>query len=354
MKRRDTLKILAALPWAAAAHATVQEVQENRQPLGLVIHSYAVRGSKPLRPRFPPLADPLDFVEHAASLGAAGVQTRIGLPEPAALDRLRAAVAARGMYLEGTIALVKDEADLARFEAEVLAAKAAGAEVLRTVCLSGRRYEAFHSRAEFDEFARRSRQSLVLAEPIVARHGLRLAVENHKDWRIEEMLTWLKRLSSEFVGVCLDTGNSMALVEEPHSVVEAYAPWTMTTHLKDMGVAEYEDGFLLSEVPFGQGCLDLQKIVSLIHASRPEARLNLEMITRDPLRVPCLTDDYWQTMPELRASQLAAALARVRRHKFAGALPTIRNLSHAQQLEQEAANVARCFQFAAEKFGFKR
>lgn len=347
MNRRDTLKILAALPWAAEAQAFVRE---NRQPLGLVIHSYAVRGSKPLRPRFPPLADPLEFVEHAASLGAAGVQTRIGLPEPAALDRLRAAVTARGMYLEGTIGLVKDDADLARFEAEVLAAKAAGAEVLRTVCLSGRRYEAFHSRDEFDEFARRSWQSLVLAEPIVARHRVRLAVENHKDWRVDEMLNWLKRLSSEYVGVCLDTGNSIALVEEPHSVVEAYAPWTMTTHLKDMGLAEYEDGFLLSEVPFGQGCLDLQKIVSLIHARRPEARLNLEMITRDPLRVPCLTDDYWQTMPDLRASQLAAALARVRRHQFAGGLPTVSNLPHVEQLEQEDANIAQCLQYAAEKF----
>ena len=343
MRRRDTLKILATLPWAAAANAFVRE---HRQPLGLVIHSYAVRGSRPLRPEFPPLSDPLDFVVYAASLGAAGVQTRIGPREPAALDRLREAVAARGMYLEGTIALVKDEADLARFEAEVLSAKAAGAEVLRTVCLSGRRYEVFHSRDEFDKFARRSWQSLVLAERTVARHGMRLAVENHKDWRVDEMLDWLKRLSSEYVGVCLDTGNSIALVEEPLSVVEAYAPWTMTVHLKDMGVAEYEDGFLLSEVPFGQGFLDLKKIVSLIHASRPEARLNLEMITRDPLRVPCLTDDYWRTMPELRASQLAAALARVRRHKFPGELPTISNLPHAEQLEREAANVAHCLHYA--------
>lgn len=347
MRRRDALKSLAALPWVAAAARA--EGQAGRQPLGLVIHSYAVRGVKPLEPDFAPLSDPLAFVEHAARLGAAGVQTRIGQQQPAVLARLNEAVAAHGMYLEGTIALVKDEADLPRFEAEILAAKAAGAEVLRTVCLSGRRYEQFRSRDEFDDFARRAWQSLVLAEAVVARHRVQLAVENHKDWRVEELLPYLERLDSEYVGVCLDTGNSIALIEEPHAVVAAYAPWTMTTHLKDMGVAEYDEGFLLSEVPFGQGFLDLPKIVALIRRSRPTVRLNLEMITRDPLRVPCLTKGYWATLPELRASQLAAALAQVRQHKFRGALPTVRTLSHREQLKREADNIALCLRYAADE-----
>jgi hypothetical protein len=36
------------------------------------------------------------------------------------------------------------------------------------------------------------------------------------------MLGWLKRLSSN-AGVCLDTGNSIALLEDLHEVVDAYA-----------------------------------------------------------------------------------------------------------------------------------
>ena len=60
------------------------------------------------------------------------------------------------------------------------------------------------------------------AEVVAARAGIRLAVENHKDWRIDEMLGWLKRLSSN-AGVCLDTGNSIALLEDLHEVVDAYA-----------------------------------------------------------------------------------------------------------------------------------
>ena len=36
-------------------------------------------------------------------------------------------------------------------------------------------------------------------------------------------------------------------------VVEALAPRAFTTHFKDMALEEYEQGFLLSEVPLGTG-----------------------------------------------------------------------------------------------------
>ena len=185
-----------------------------------------------------------------------------------------------------------------------------------------------------------------MAEPVAAKHGIRLAVENHKDWRVDEMLGWLKRLSSEHVGVCLDTGNSIALLEEPHEVVEAYAPWTFTTHLKDMGVSEYEEGFLLSEVPLGQGFLDLPRVLSTLRKARPDVRLNLEMITRDPLRVPCLTKKYWATLGHVSGSVLAEALARVRHYKPLHPLPMVSTLDHRGQLDAEAANVTASFAHA--------
>jgi sugar phosphate isomerase/epimerase len=286
------------------------------------------------------------FVEHTAQIGGAGVQTKIGTREPPYFARLRDAVERHGMYLEGIIGLPKGESDVARFEAEVLAARSAGATVLRTVCLSGRRYETFDQADQFREFAQQSWHSLVLAEPIVARHRIGLAVENHKDWRYDEMLGWLQRLSSEYVGVTLDTGNSIALLEDPHAVVEALSPWTMTTHFKDMAVDEYPDGFLLSEVPLGDGFLDLPRIVSVLKKTRPQVRFNLEMITRDPLRVPCLTQKYWATLGDVPGRELADALARVRRHKCPRPLPEISNFSHAEQLAAEETNIARSLDHA--------
>jgi sugar phosphate isomerase/epimerase len=345
MNRREILKSLAAIPLAPSLG--LASPRHAKTAMGLVIHSFAIRSTRPLEPRFPPISDPLSFVEQAAQFGAAGVQTRIGERPPEYLMQLRSALEQREMYLEGIIALPKGKVDVDRFELEVSSARTAGVTVLRTVCLNGRRYEVFERAEQFREFAEQSWQSLVLAEPVVARHKVRLAVENHKDWRIDEMIAWLKRLSSEYVGVTLDTGNSIALLEDPHAVVEAFAPWTMTTHFKDMAVAEYEDGFLLSEVPLGDGFLDLPRIVSVLKRSRPEVRFNLEMITRDPLRVPCLTAKYWATFGEVRGQELADTLARVRRHKSSRPLPQISTLSHVEQLEAEATHIDRSLHHAS-------
>ncbi len=233
--------------------------------LGLVIHSFMVRtaGDRDRRggERF---SDPIRFLEHARSLGARGVQVGLGVRDEAGARAVRERAEAASMYLEGIAALPRDDADLDRFEAELRTAGQAGARVVRTVMLSGRRYETFPTAEAFRRFAESSSHSLKLAAPVAARHGILLAVENHKDWRADELLAILKRVGNDHVGVCLDTGNSIALLEDPMDVIEALAPRSFTTHFKDMGLEEYREGFLLAEVPLGTGVLDLPRAVRIL------------------------------------------------------------------------------------------
>jgi sugar phosphate isomerase/epimerase len=331
-----TLKGLAAEP--------------RKSPLGIVIHSYSIRDANSRRHKEEvPFADPLRFLAFCRGRGAAGVQVALGHRDKEYTAKLRETATAAGMYIEGSIRLPQDRADVERFSAEVQTARDAGASVLRTVCMGSRRYETFDSADAFREFAKRSYESLTRAEPVVARHDARLAVENHKDWRIGELLDLLKRLGSKHVGVCLDTGNSIALLEDPQAVVEAYAPWTFTTHLKDMAVAEYEDGFLLAEVAFGAGFLDIPAIVAALRKSRPEVRFNLEMITRDPLKVPCLTKKYWATLDGVSGRELAEALARVRKNAARERLPRLSDSPLEKQLVAEEDNVRRCMDYATQR-----
>jgi sugar phosphate isomerase/epimerase len=164
-------------------------------------------------------------------------------------------------------------------------------------------------------------------------------VENHKDYRSDEFAELLRRIGSPYVGACVDTGNNLALLEPPLETVEALAPFAFSCHLKDMAVEPCPEGFLLSEVPIGSGFLDLPRILAALRKARPEIRFNLEMITRDPLVIPCLTDGYWATLAEVRGRALARALALVRDHPQGRPLPRVSALSPEERLAREDENV---------------
>jgi sugar phosphate isomerase/epimerase len=333
---------LAGLPSRAGPPADAP-----RSRLGVVAYSFSIRLAADRGAGTPGLADPLAFVEHCHRLGAGGVQVGLGARDPDYTARLRDQLGANGMYLEGVVGLPKDRTDVDRFAAEVRTAKEAGAVVLRTARMGGRRYETFDSAAAFRKWREQADASLALAEPVVARHDLRLAVENHKDLRSGELADLLKRLDSRHVGACVDTGNNIALLEDPLEVVQTLAPWAYTVHLKDMGVAEYDDGFLLAEVPLGEGILDLKKVVAVLRGARPEVRFNLEMITRDPLKVPCLTEKYWATLDGVPSRDLARTLALARRRKQS--LPMLSGLPRERQLAVEEDNVRKCLAYARDR-----
>ena len=117
------------------------------------------------------------------------------------------------------------------------------------------------------------------------------------------------------------------------------------------GVREYSDGFLLSEVPLGRGFLDLSHIFDLCEKAYPQVQFCLEMITRDPLKIPCLTQNYWATFKEGRAQRLAKALQMVRANKSDQALPRISNRPADAQLQLEEHNGSPLSQICGKGIG---
>ena len=77
-----------------------------------------------------------------------------------------------------------------------------------------------------------------------------------------------------------------------------------------------------------------------------------EMITRDPLKIPCLTPKYWATMEETTATQVAAALNMVRRNVAKKPLPQTSGLTLEEQLLLEERNVAASLAYARERLEF--
>jgi sugar phosphate isomerase/epimerase len=323
-------------------------------PMGIVVHSYGSRWHSQLQSqKYPGFANAIDLIEHCHQIGAGGVQVVVREWTTDFAKKVRDKREKLGLYLEGSIAMPGKTEDIPVFEKEIINAKEAGAQILRTVTSGGRRYEIFHSTEAVQEFKKNALASLQLAEPILRKHKVKLAIENHKDWRADELVSTLQQLKSEWIGVTLDFGNSIALSEDPMEVIETLVPFVFSTHVKDMGVEEYADGFLLSEVPLGKGFLDLPKIVALCRKHNPAVNFILEMITRDPLEIPCLKNDYWVSFDGVSAKELARTLRMVKQNKYKSPLPRVSQLNEEDRLAIEEKNILECLSYSKDKLGLK-
>jgi sugar phosphate isomerase/epimerase len=292
-----------------------------------------------------------DVFEYCHTLGLGGAE--IGMPpmDPEANKALRAKVEAYNMYLVCGPALPRDAGGVAAFDAQVKACKDAGASLVHAA-MTQRRYEEFATRtaADFKASFERNQASVQLAEPVLRKYQMRLANENHKGWRSAEHAAWMKRLGSEWVGVCLDFGNNIALCEDPMDTLKTLLPYTFYAHIKDMAVQDYEDGFLLSEVPMGDGFLDLKGMVGILREKDPNMLFGLEMITREPLKVPVYNLSYWTTFDDsyspLPGRDLAHVLDLVRKNKPKKPLPHVDGLTAEQRVKLEEDLNAQCIAYA--------
>jgi 3-oxoisoapionate decarboxylase len=300
--------------------------------------------------------DTYDFLEHCHALGAAGIQAGVHgdiageATSRADIPRIRHRAEQLGMFIEAMVPMPQG-ADTAAFEQALRDARDAGAIALRSACLGTRRYETFATLEAWQQHLKESHQSIAAALPLLEKYQIPLGLENHKDWTADEMAALMKQYSNEYLGVCLDFGNNISLLDDPMDVIEKLAPFTVTTHLKDMAVDRDNAGFLLSEVVLGDGYLDLPRAIHLVQQARPKARFSLEMITRDPLKVPCLGDEYWVSFADRNGLCLARTLRFVTSHKPAKPLPHISQLNHHEQLEAEDRNVIACLKYARENLG---
>src|SRR5262245_7913881 len=146
MTRRTLLASAAAVALAPAA---------ARSKLGIATTCYmTVR-------RF---RDTLEFLEHANSIGAAGIQTALTSLEPAYIDKVERRLKETGLYLEVMSGL--PQPDTTRFVQTLEAAKRLGALCVRSACLGGRRYETFNTLEDWKQFVANSKAALARAVPI--------------------------------------------------------------------------------------------------------------------------------------------------------------------------------------------
>ena len=343
MTRRELLAMAGFAPgWLSAATMSAQTPSFPRMggtPSAFGVRSRGAGGGRG--------AGGFDIVEHCHNIGLYGVQTNPP-SDPEALKRFRQKLESYQMTLVCDPRLPTDASGVDAFEAQVKAFKEAGAIAFHAA-MTGRRYEDTASAEAFRTNFAQHQKSVELATPILNKYRIPMGIENHKGWRAWEQAAWLKRVGSEYVGVCLDFGNNVSLCELPEDTLKTLLPYIVFAHIKDVAVQEYEDGFLLSEVPLGDGIIELKMFVDALRKKNRNMPIYLEMITREPLKVPVYAESYWRSFDDpystISGHDLAKVLKLVKTKGSKKPLPTIAGLSPEAQVKLEDDFNNQCIQW---------
>jgi 3-oxoisoapionate decarboxylase len=131
--------------------------------------------------------------------------------------------------------------------------------------------------------------------------GLKLAIENHAgDMQGRELKMLVEEAGPDFVGVCIDAGNPVWAIEDPHVTLDHLAPYVVTSHVRDSRVWRVPQGTAVAWTRMGDGNVDIARYIRTYVARCPGRALSLEIIVIPEPRIhahrePGFWDAYRET-----------------------------------------------------------
>ena len=164
--------------------------------------------------------------------------------------------------------------------AQIPYAKLIGADVMRIVASSLMfRFEPHGP--QLDILTEWLKEAVVVAEE----YDVKLDVENHIDYTADECVELLDRVNSPYLGLNLDTGNFLRLLDDPVDGAAKLADRVLATHIKDLkpvkGVNATE-WYFFSSAPVGDGLVDNQKLAQILYDANYQGFLAVETDSLHP------------------------------------------------------------------------
>ena len=138
--------------------------------------------------------------------------------------------------------------------------------------------------------------------------NIKLAIENHDRLTCAQFNEIIDQLGDDWVGICLDTVNSLGAVEAPNTVVPSLAPRAINVHMKDFEIVRSNGqmGFTIQGTALGQGRLDVQGVIAAVGGSRRDITSVIELWTprQSSYEETVALEESWasQSVKFLRAS----------------------------------------------------
>jgi sugar phosphate isomerase/epimerase len=213
----------------------------------------------------------MDLIDRACSFGLDIVQIADNLPvdklSPTDLARLRDHATEAGIAIElGTVGFEREHLQRYLHLAEFL-----GAQLVRTLI---RTPDEEPNLTNVEECIRSVGGEYCSA-------GVVLAIENYEQQSCADLASLIERIGNPFVGICLDTVNSLGALETPRQVVSTLGPHVQNLHIKDFNIRRLPSkmGYEVIGCAAGEGKLEVEWVLSELHRHGRNPSVILEQWT---------------------------------------------------------------------------
>ncbi len=198
------------------------------------------------------------------------------------------------------------------------AAKTVGSPIVR--CFLGT--FADRENGEIDRHIESTIKVLKAMKSKIRDSGLKVAVENHAgDMQARELKSLVEGAGKEYVGVCLDSGNPLWAIEDPHLTLETLAPYVLTSHVRDTALWRTPEGAAVQWTRMGDGNIDINGYLTKYLELCPGKSISLEIIVTGPRMYPFHTPKFWDAYKKTPAWEFSRFLALADRGTARAAAP---------------------------------
>jgi sugar phosphate isomerase/epimerase len=232
-----------------------------------------------------PVWDIFGLMDEAKKLGLDGLHLTaadLGKTDQGHLHDVRRAADERGLFLEYNFSLDASDYDdrlTHTMEEGIAIAESIGSDIGKISMDVKRSHpvcgSVFHPEviSQLEKIARKAQA----AAPVAQNAGVRICLENHTEAFSDEVLWIINRVNHPYVGVCVDTNNSLMVGEDPLTAIRKLAPVSFTNHFSDHRIDFDQYGCRITGVATGNGDIPMREAYQIIKANPNMKRLNIEV-----------------------------------------------------------------------------
>jgi sugar phosphate isomerase/epimerase len=179
--------------------------------------------------------------------------------------------------------------------------------------------------------------------------GLKIAIENHAgDMQARELKMLIEEAGKDFVGACLDSGNPLWTIEDPHLTLEILAPYVLTSHVRDTAVWRDKGRVAVQWVRMGEGNIGIRDYAKKYRELCPGRAFSLEVIVTNARMFAIDEPGFWEPYRKTPAWEFARFLTLADKGQPHA---SVQPVSKEAAVEREREDLEASIRFAHEELG---